>query len=69
MLGVVIFEIFNYFYIKWLKLNNRIKNLCDLLRKLCVENWVFLWEVLLFFLIMLFFIYFYKIYCFILFVL
>lgn len=64
MLGVVIFEIFNYFYIKWLKLNNRIKNLCDLLRKLCVENWVFLWEVLLFFLRRLFFIYFYKIYCF-----
>lgn len=65
-LGVATSETFNHFHTKWLKLNNRIKNLRDLLKKSRVENRVFLWEVLLFSPTTPFFTYFYKIYCFIL---
>lgn len=63
-LGVATSETFNLFHTKRLKLNNRIKNLRDLLRKSRVENRVFLWEVLLFSPRRPFFTYFYKIYCF-----
>lgn len=66
MVGVATSETFNLFHTKRLKLNNRIKNLRDLLRKSRVENRVLLWEVLLFSPTTPFFTYFYKIYCFLL---